>query len=984
MRQSFVAGSRHGHLEATVRRIAMKKNTPFVKRVLPLVLSAALMIGNMPVSADELSSGEEIREETIADNLNLEEHTVFSQEKDLQKANLQNADLQEEDLLSGQSGSDFNEQKSQEDLTVSGNKEAQEILTGSGNAEGQEDLTGSGSEESDEKIRYIKGRPLTEEEREQQLADIRELSPMESVPEVESLSGSEMPAVAASNLPSSYDARTEGLVTSVKDQGSTNMCWAFTIASALETSLLAQGYGAYDLSEEHLGYFFVNRVNDPLGNTPYDKNYLYTKDYHDTGNCYLGSYFLSTWSGMAAEERFPIKFSAQTIDPKYAYDTVAYLKDALFINCSVDELKQFLLQYHSVGTNLYMTEEYYNPDTAAYCDRNSSDDINHAVTIVGWDDSYSRKNFNAACGVTTDGAWIVKNSWGEYWGDEGYFYVSYEDATFAYLFVASAQTDPVYKNNYFYDGSSCLKNYGIKPGQSLACIYTAKAGNGKAEILGEIVTYSYSNNTQFSIQVYTNLTDPSNPSSGTPAYASPVKYTQTYAGVDSFSIPEVLILPGSKYAVVITNAGNETIYYGAEASVNYGWCSMEAGIEPNQGFWGYVSGNNEICWTDTYKNQWCPRLKARTRTEEYTPQVTLANREITVVQGKTNRVSPSLAPASLNQRGFLFTSSDTSIATVDSVGTVTGIMSGTAVITCESADVPGLKVSCQVTVKPYAPASIQTQVQSYNKILISWSKVPGCDGYTVYRQEASQAVRGRASVVGEGTLSYMDKDVVSSDSYIKPGVKYTYSIRAYKVIDGKKVYSDHSASSTAATTLETTATTVRTNNNMYNSLSWKKIPGANGYYVYRRVEGGAWELIKKTGSSTLSCQDRSVTALVTYQYMVRAYRNVYGKQWFSPYKCSGKVVTSPALQSISSIMSTSSGLKLSWTPQKGCTGYRIYRKEGNGSYKLLKDVMGADSSSYLDKNTKRGVTYTYYVQAFCKEFYGKAFSKYTRYTVTRK
>ena len=118
--------------------------------------------------------------------------------------------------------------------------------------------------------------------------------------------------------------------------------------------------------------------------------------------------------------------------------------------------------------------------------------------------------------------------------------------------------------------------------------------------------------------------------------------------------------------------------------------------------------------------------------------------------------------------------------------------------------------------------------------------------------------------------------------------------------------------------------------------------------------------------------------------MVRAYRNVYGKQWFSPYKCSGKVITSPALQSISSIVSTSDGLKLSWKPQTGCTGYRIYRKEGNGAYKLLKDVMGGTSSSYLDKNTKKGITYTYYVQAFSNEFYGKVFSKYTRYTVTRK
>ena len=246
-------------------------------------------------------------------------------------------------------------------------------------------------------------------------------------------------------------------------------------------------------------------------------------------------------------------------------------------------------------------------------------------------------------------------------------------------------------------------------------------------------------------------------------------------------------------------------------------------------------------------------------------------------------------------------------------------------------------------------------------------------------------MRGRVSVVGDTSCTYLDKDVKSSGFYIKPGVTYTYTVRAY-VLNGKeKKFGAHSAQVSAKTEMGTTSTTVRTNNNLYNSLSWNKIEGAEGYSVYRRIPGNSWECIKVLkGGNSLKYQDKKVKPLETYQYMVRAYRTIEGKKWYSPYHCSGKVVTSPAVQKLSSAASVKEGIRLTWKPQEKCSGYRIYRIDKNGVKKRITDIKNGKASVYVDKTAKKGQKYTYYVQAFAKEFYGTVYSKYKNISAVRK
>ena len=52
---------------------------------------------------------------------------------------------------------------------------------------------------------------------------------------------------------------------------------------------------------------------------------------------------------------------------------------------------------------------------------------NHSVAIIGWNDNYSRDNFPEEIRPSSNGAYLIQNSWGEDWGDRGTFWVSYED-----------------------------------------------------------------------------------------------------------------------------------------------------------------------------------------------------------------------------------------------------------------------------------------------------------------------------------------------------------------------------------------------------------------------------------------------------------------------------------------------------------------------------------------------------------------------------
>lgn len=598
------------------------------KRTLALLLAGSVLFTNIPVSANAVSDIELSADESASDETDNTGNTATNDAVDI------SIDSIDENTASA---------------TVEDSSELQSVASDDStssddfSSDDDEAVFSSGAESpSSENIDYILGRPMTDEERQAQLAPLQNLDAFAPEPEVDS----NIDIATYALYPGTYNANEERFVTDVKNQRNTSLCWAFSLASNLETSLLTRGQKYYDLSEEQLAYFWANRVNDPLGNTPNDKITRTQSDYHGTGNGRVASFFLSTWSGMTTEEKVPFQSSSVTWPDSLAYDTSAYMEDAIFSQYTVERTKQLLMEYNSVSAMIYMLDNYYYPDTASYsCPQSGL--VNHAVTIVGWDDTYSKENFPSASGVNNDGAWIVKNSYGKNWGKNGYFYLSYEDKSITNLVSNTAVTTPAYPNNYFYDGAAAgtvtFPGNTINNGYYVSNIFKATAGNGKDEELGEIVTAVPQDNTDFQIQVYTDLKNTSDPTSGTPAYAEPVDYTQPLAGIHTIHLNTPVKIPqGTFYSVVIRIPDGSNKFYVEKTTTSTSWFTATAGIDPDQSFFStsgkkwYDAGNQYNC---------CFSVKAHTKTLDSSTVVTPSVEPTPDAKPTVNpEVQPSVSP----------------------------------------------------------------------------------------------------------------------------------------------------------------------------------------------------------------------------------------------------------------------------------------------------------------------------------------------------
>ena len=293
-------------------------------------------------------------------------------------------------------------------------------------------------------------------------------------------------------LPSKYDLRDYNQVTPVKHQKSSGNCWAFTSLAALESCILKASNQNFDLSEE-------NMKNVMALYSDYGWQLTTNKGGYDD----MGVGYLVSWLG-AIQEDLETFSDWSVLSP--VLNSTIHVQNVVYLTRSDytdnDAIKEAIIKYGAVATGIYYSGSYMKSNSYYYPGTNGP---NHAITIVGWDDNYSKSNFKTS--PPGDGAWICKNSWGETWGNNGYFYVSYYDTKCARLGDYDKSTYTIilndtvhYDKNYQYDIIG-ITDYLITGEKTIWYKNTFNAtGN---ELLNAFSTY-FNATSEWTAQIYVN------------------------------------------------------------------------------------------------------------------------------------------------------------------------------------------------------------------------------------------------------------------------------------------------------------------------------------------------------------------------------------------------------------------------------------------------------------------------------------------------
>lgn len=399
-----------------------------------------------------------------------------------------------------------------------------------------------------------------------------------------------------------FDLRDQNGVTPITNQNPTGSCWTFSVIAAAESAYKVASGVTTDLSESHLTYYGYNDVDTDLVGFDLPSGW---SAYDHGGYAGQAAAILFRGTGAVGEADapwstapYPSNTSGTTPSPtppnSRRIDNIYIIPQSTNYLDQKDNIKYALKEYGAVSIGMYWVDSAYNTTTYGF-HYNGNEEANHQVTIVGWDDNYSRTNFITQ--PSGDGAWIVRNSWGgsNDWpqSDDGYFFISYHDTgvlgDFEGGFVFMSTDPTAYAHTYSHTplGQTGSLDGGTNTNE-VANVFTAEA----AHSIGAVGVVNTDVNTTYELRIYTGVTD--SPDTGTLAYST----------LGTFDMPGFLTVPlttpvtvadGEKFAVVFklttpnTTKGIAIEYPSARLNTS------KATSSPGQSYiW------DSVRWTDLY------------------------------------------------------------------------------------------------------------------------------------------------------------------------------------------------------------------------------------------------------------------------------------------------------------------------------------------------------------------------------------------------
>lgn len=353
--------------------------------------------------------------------------------------------------------------------------------------------------------------------------------------------------------PSRYDLRGYNKLPPIRNQGQCGSCWIFGTFASLESCLLPEEI--CDFSEQHLNANHGFDFQECAG-----------------GNIYISTAYFARWDGPVTETHYPYPyFTPNKVNSETSMFLAKHIQQVIFLpnRCGPDvvlvtdgdeikdgyepvprdplgnnTVKWFITNYGAITSGIKWDSSCYNSSTYGFYYKGEPG-INHAISIVGWDDNYPADNFNTI--PPGNGAFIIRNSWGFNWGEDGYFYISYYDTALTTdASFNNAEDEDNYATIYQYDPFGVTSSFGgLNTTYWGANIFESSSNQS----LSAVSFYTNDSNVNHEIFIYKNISN-NNPVKGT--LAAEKAGSLTYAGYYTIKLDSLVALnPGEKFSVVV-------------------------------------------------------------------------------------------------------------------------------------------------------------------------------------------------------------------------------------------------------------------------------------------------------------------------------------------------------------------------------------------------------------------------------------------------